>query len=292
MNKNNKNNMKHLVLLFTFVLLFSSASYTTYASAKSVKVQTEDIHFEFNGVNIQVPEGQHVFAYKGSTYMPLRLVSSTLQKNVTWDGKNKRVTVSDADASDQKPLSVSKSNLPSQSIVVEPIDVNYVFNGQSKDLDQGQTAYMLNGTIYVPVRFLSESLGFTVIWNAETMTIIGKSVVNIEEPILDEEVNIPAGKSYETLINEFEANLAGLKAESESVQKKLTQDISAARDLATIDRLLQDAEDHLNTFAADFERIATETENLLKDNSYNTDKIQDYRDKFAKELEAQKKLLR
>lgn len=150
-------------------------------TAASIKVQNADVTLLFDGVKLQPPAGQHVFMYKDTTYVPLRFMSYALQKSVSWDAKNLKVTVAEPSGSELVVIKEYLMNATAdaaftpKSIVLNNVKANYVFNGTAKALPAGQSSYLLNGSIYVPLRFLSESVGNSISWNPKTKTITANS---------------------------------------------------------------------------------------------------------------------
>jgi len=74
-------------------------------------------------------------------------------------------------------------------IIIEKLPLKYIFNGVEKTPVEGEEGFIYNDRTYVPIRFISESLGKEVLWNEENYTI----------DISDKEKNLTAdrGKLYE-----------------------------------------------------------------------------------------------
>lgn len=63
----------------------------------------------------------------------------------------------------------------STAINVDFIPMKFVFDGVSKALPEGQAGFIYQGRTYVPLRFVSESVGKEVSWDSATQTaFIGK----------------------------------------------------------------------------------------------------------------------
>ena len=90
------------------------------------------------------------------TMLPIRVVAEALGATVGWDDEHDKVTVTKGDT------------------VIEIFIGSAVafVNGDSVDLDA--PAFIENSRTYLPVRFVSENLDATVLWDAETeeVTII------------------------------------------------------------------------------------------------------------------------
>lgn len=312
-----KNKLKYIVSFIVFVFVINIVSYTTNATGAAVRVQTINVTMEFDGANLAVPKGQHIFAYQGRTYVPLRFVSYALQQHVQWDSKNKKVTVSEP--TDQQRVSIQENLMnavtpakvatdASKILSVTPMNVDFMFNGQSKVMDKGQSSYMLNGTVYVPIRFLSESVGIVMKWDEKTKSITAESKgyqeVKLESDETDKksdgkvttDPNAGGGgagavaQSYESITSSTEAKLVALQAQSKSVLLGLVREYLDASDSATKSQLLEQAQQQLNGFTSKFESIVSHAENQLTTGNFSTAVIGQYRDEFQKELKAGKEL--
>jgi len=93
---------------------------------------------------------------EGTVMVPVRFVSEELDADVKWNAELRQVTITD-------PLS--------GNVVVLTIDSKQAtVNGAAKTLEK--EAVLIEGTTFVPVRFVSESLGADVKWEQETQTVI------------------------------------------------------------------------------------------------------------------------
>lgn len=133
------------------------------------------------------------FISNGTTYVPIRAIASLFNADIKWDSKENSVyIITKGDVPKIKHTIRDKQNLYNTSIsatkgsklyvnnqLVIPTDVN----GNVKDI------YNVNGTIYVPVRAISQSLGLPIAWSSISNSIfIGKhkneglTVENINNP--------------------------------------------------------------------------------------------------------------
>ncbi|MFF2910892.1 stalk domain-containing protein [Paenibacillus sp. NPDC057934] len=188
----------------------SVAAASTTTKTNTIKVQSVDVKMIFDGVTLQPPAGQHVFIYNNSTYVPLRFMSYALQKSVSWDAKNLKVTVAEPSSSElvvikeflMNAASSGASSAPAASIALNHIDASYVFGGSAKKLPAGQSSYILNGSVYVPLRFLSESVGYSISWDQKTKTITAASAAfNEQEGKNNSGSNQPASTKAPTATN-------------------------------------------------------------------------------------------
>lgn len=309
---------KYSAVLLVIALLLGISPAATAEAANNVKVKSMAVKFEFDGTVLQPPAGQFAFIYKGTTYIPLRFVSYALEKNVHWNGKNSKVTVTDPTVSQlvaikEKLMNLSSQKVsdPAKTILMTPVKVDYIFNGKAKVLPVGVTSFMHKGTLYVPVRFVAESAGSVITWDSKTKTVKGISTsykeeqTNGQKPDTDgdnsnglptQPVNPPAsgngtGKvSYESITSSIQAKLESLQAESKSTLLNLATQYLSASNEATKQELLAQGQQQLNSLSARFESIVGNAESQLKENGYSTDIINQYRKAFNDEIEAGKQL--
>jgi hypothetical protein len=62
-------------------------------------------------------------------------------------------------------------SVASTGVNVEFANFKYFFNGVEKETEVGKEGFIHNGTTYVPIRFVSESLGKEVKWNSSDKSI-------------------------------------------------------------------------------------------------------------------------
>ena len=91
------------------------------------------------------------------TFLPIRLVAEALGATVTWNEAAQSVTIADGDT----------------TIVIYIGQPFATVNGEPVQLDA--PAFIANGRTYLPVRFVAETLGAAVTWDAaaKTVTIVG-----------------------------------------------------------------------------------------------------------------------
>lgn len=110
--------------------------------APTIKVDGQQITFD------QQPQ-----IVKGRMLIPIRAVMENLQANVNWNQQNKTVFIT------------------KDSVYME-LRVGSSFakvNGESKEFDVAAT--LVNGRTYVPLRFISESLGAKVTWSSKDHSV-------------------------------------------------------------------------------------------------------------------------
>lgn len=301
-----------MLVLISVSPLTASAPLSASAAAVSntVKVQNMNVKMIFDGVSLQPPTGQYVFAYKNSTYVPLRFVSYALQKSVNWDAENVKVTVAEPTSSElvsiKEYLMNSTSTNPAtiKTISVSDVKATYVFNGKDVVVPKGQISYTLNGTLYVPLRFISESVGKSINWDLKNKTITANSSTsqvgsgNEPSPTIAPKP-LPtsntgggmtgSGKvSYESITNDTEAKLSALRSQSQSTLMSIALEYVAAKDTASKQSIKAKGLQQLSSFTSSFNSIVAAAEQQLSSNGYSTDIIQQYRSTFEAELQAGK----
>jgi hypothetical protein len=289
-------------------------SATTKTANPTVKVQSMNVTMIFDGVSIQPPAGQHVFMYNNTTYVPLRFMSYALQKSVAWDAKNVKVTVAEPNNSElvvikEYLMNATKGNSASavsKNLVLNQVKANYVFNGATKALPTGQSSFILNGSLYVPLRFLSESVGHNISWDQKTKTITAASKAYQEQggtkdtsptvtPAPIDTTGSTAGGvagtgkvSYETITSEAEAKLVALKDQSQSTLMSIALEYLGAKDEASKKSIKAKGVQQLSSFSASFNSIVADTEQKLNSNGYSTAIISQYKSEFESQLQAGK----
>ncbi len=95
----------------------------------------------------------------GTTLIPLRGLLELMGASIEWNGDNRSITVTKDDMK-----------------ILLYIDLKNVFVTTAKDGEVMYTLYaapgILNSRTFVPVRFVSEQLGYNVTWISETQTIL------------------------------------------------------------------------------------------------------------------------
>jgi len=160
---------RKLLLILGVVVCFSLlCSFNVFAGDISVYVDNEKVQLtDATGANV------YPFIKNGTTYVPLRGISETLDCDVVWDGKNKTVLI-------YKEIEPDNSNFRNDSDEVKLyVDNQYV---ELKDAN-GTTVkpFIKDGTTYVPLRGVSNALGYYIKWNG------GKRSVEIFKDTIPEE---------------------------------------------------------------------------------------------------------
>jgi uncharacterized membrane protein YgcG len=307
---------------------------TAQAEQKPVEVQVyyPSMHFVIDGSEYAPPEGQQGFIYEGSTYVPLRFISYALQKAVKWDGDTYTVKVdkpSDTDTVSirdynantlvRKPASaasVDTAALKADKIEVYMESIHYVFDGKEKQPAEDLPGFIYKDTLYVPMRFFSESVGKSIGWDPKTYTVSAK----IDEPATPdtqkpaETTNTPAvppvtggggivsggggggiesggggggivsgggggtvKPSYDSLISAAQSQLTALQNGCKADLNALADRYITSKDGSLITQGLAKVAECDNQFNA----IVNNLESQLKANQYDTAVIQQYKDEYT-----------
>ncbi|WHY18434.1 copper amine oxidase N-terminal domain-containing protein [Paenibacillus sp. G2S3] len=299
-------------------------STTTKAANPTIKVQSMNVNMIFDGVSIGTPAGQYVFMYNNTTYVPLRFMSYALQKSVSWDAKNVKVTVAEPNSSEQVVIKEylmnatngNSASAVSKNLVLNQVKASYVFNGATKALPTGQSSFILNGSLYVPLRFLSESVGHNISWDQKTKTVTaaskayqeqggtnsstgnnGKDPSPVATPAPTDSTGAVNGGSagtgkvsYETITSETEAKLIALKGQSQSTLMSIALEYLGAKDEASKKSIKAKGVQQLSAFRASFNSIVADTEQKLNSNGYSTAIISQYRSEFEAQLNLGKEI--
>ena len=140
------------------------------------------------------------FIYNGTTYLPVRAISQLLGFEVKWDSTTNSIYIKTGD----KVEDIQGSNKENTKLYNEKVNgvkgVKIYIDNQlltpkdanGKDVD----IYIINGTTYLPVRAISESLGVKVAWDdADNSVYLGKHKLypNVSDEIND---NLMLMKEY------------------------------------------------------------------------------------------------
>lgn len=151
------------------------------ASATEGEILIEIFHkqlkYKINGEMKSNLEGQG-FIYKDTTYVPLRMVSEALGKEVGWDGTTNTISIdtplniktSSGSTGTDSPSVTSTDTDGGSLIEVFYKQLKYKIQGKMKSDLEGK-GFIYSDTTYVPLRMISESLGNEVGWNGTTNTI-------------------------------------------------------------------------------------------------------------------------
>ena len=117
------------------------------------------INVLFNGSCIQFPDTFPKLVHS-RTMIPIRAVSEGMDKLVDWDQDTQTVTISEKDADASVVLTIG-----SETAAV-------CRDGESSEITMDCAPYLDGDRTMVPVRFVSEALGYTVLWDQDFETVV------------------------------------------------------------------------------------------------------------------------
>lgn len=295
-----------LSILLVVIMLSSVFAAAASAATASIKIKTQSISLTFDGQALKLPDGQYSFIYQGRTYVPIRYISYALQKSVKWDGVKASISMPTeqelAALKKQLQNAAGGSQKPQADIEIniQPVKATLEFEGKAAVIPTGQALFGYKGSIYAPLRFLSESVGAEISYDPVTKTVIGESTTYRAEQKAGGGIVLPgtggggtgAGAvkpTYEQVTAEAEAKLAALQSSCKADLMDVGLQYLSAND-ADKAKLKEKGLMELDNCSAKFEVIMSDTTAKLTANGYSTDIIAQYRDAYNKELEAGREL--
>lgn len=167
-------------ILILCVILTTLFCTTIYANDINVYIDNEIVELtDANGERV------YPFIQNGTTYVPLRGVSETLDCDVIWDGNNNTVLIYKDMRSDNSVFR-NKSD-----------EIKLYVDNQLVELKDANGSivkpFIKNGTTYVPLRGVSQALGCWVRWDGQTKTV--SIYMNVCPP---DGVTLTENKPYES----------------------------------------------------------------------------------------------
>jgi plastocyanin len=144
-------NRKWITVWLAVILMFSFA---LSASAEDVVVKS-DMKVLVDGKSVSF---QSSYLINNSLFVPYRAVAESIGAGVSWDPASRSVTV--------------KKN---SDVIVLSIGSRIAYVNGVQTTISVAPPQIINNSTYVPVRFLSESLGLKVTYKAETRTVLLQS---------------------------------------------------------------------------------------------------------------------
>lgn len=132
--------MRNSIFILLLILLLTSAS---FADSIGVNINGKELTLSVKPI-----------AKEGRTLVPLRAISEVLGAKVDWDNTTKTVT----------------ATLASKIIKLQIDNKTAQING--KDILLDVPATIINGSTFIPVRFIAESFDAKVDWDNSTKTVI------------------------------------------------------------------------------------------------------------------------
>ncbi|MDD9266219.1 copper amine oxidase N-terminal domain-containing protein [Paenibacillus sp. GCM10023248] len=318
-----KNRMTATAGLSLALFMGMSTGASAAQSPIDLNVYQVPMHFTVDGKEYAPPEGQQGFIYEGSTYVPIRFISYSLDKAVKWDADTYTVTIAEPNDTDKINIKeyklnaqvysksndkFDKSKLVSSKLNVYKEKISYVFDGASKSPSEDLPGYIVDGNLYVPMRFFSESVGKTINWDPVTYTVSAVTtpvkkdpeVKGPETPKTEPQVPAAGGggavggggsagggsgtvgdgdvakPSYDSIKSEAETQLRELEAKSKAELTELYNQYKSTKDASLID----EAFSKVAEADAAFDQIMSDLNSKLSDNGYDTSIIDTYKDQY------------
>lgn len=122
----------------------------------------------------------------GRTLIPIRAIVEAFGGNVSWNGEEKKITIF----------------LNSNTIELWINNPQAKINGMVKWIDESDhniVPKIINGRTMIPLRFISENLGFVVIWNEDLKTI---TIKHLSKNNVQNTISIKKGFTYTITLDE------------------------------------------------------------------------------------------
>jgi hypothetical protein len=316
---------KKATVLLIGIICCSLLIAASIAGAAPIKATSVEFSMNFDGKRMKLPEGQHVFVVKGTSYVPIRFIAYALQKSVVWDNATATVSVSEPSKQEQVMLEEyllnltidagDKSTAGGVAITPVPKAVNFIFNKEKKMLPPGQSGYVVDGALYVPVRFMAESIGTVIHWDPVAKQVSGRSeaYIEVEQAAAEskqEDKKSDSGKeadagtgvippggapifvgggakpSKQSIEAAAETKLTALKSSCESSLMNIGMSYVGTTDSALKQELIAQGQAALNGCTTNFNSILSDTEAQLLANGYTTEALATYRAEFEEQVAA------
>jgi len=124
--------------------------------SKAAVGNTSDASIMLDGATLSLDPTARI--YNGSTFIPLRGVLESMGAKVNWAQKEKKITITKDNTEivlyvDQKQVTVKESGQKDKTVTLD----------KAPFVDKGYT--------FIPLRFISETLGAKVVWEQSTYTV-------------------------------------------------------------------------------------------------------------------------
>ncbi len=172
--------MKKFLLVFVLVLATFS---TCFAQSEEINVVlNKQIKVMFNGEyqEFQNVSGARVYplSYEGTTYLPIRSISSLFNSKIKWDGNTKSVYLGDGelDTTSSKKVKDPSQGTNEKIKVIKNSDIKIFYDSKIQTFEDanGKVVYPLsyNGTTYLPVRAVSNLFNLKIDWDGKNNIVV------------------------------------------------------------------------------------------------------------------------
>lgn len=139
--------IKKIALMIILVMMFAQTVFA--ADDIIVMINNEQVEFD---VPPQIINDR--------TMVPMRKIFETLGADVEWHGESELI------------IATKDEDIIVMEIGEESFFVTNVISGETKNIILDSPPVIINDRTLVPVRAISESLGYIVEWNQETRTVL------------------------------------------------------------------------------------------------------------------------
>lgn len=312
------------------IVLATAITGASFNSAVAEQVSTNieayyaPVQFEFDGSYLTPPSDQQGFIYEGSTYVPLRFVAYALDKAVDWNQDTYTVTIRKAGKTEQVTIGEYKMNrkVEKQSSnpdlsALQPTyldvyfeNVKYVFDGVSKQPAADFPGMIIEGSLYVPLRFVSESVGRKLEWDPVTYTVKAAAAVEASpkpstspspSPTPSATPSAPAGSggtvgggggsskpSQNVLFLEVVLDLEAMERKAQSTLNGYKADYAAAETAEEKAAIEAKARAYYDEVESQFNSRVSAYESQLTQYGYDTSSVDQLKNAFEERVEEKK----
>ncbi|WP_274649680.1 stalk domain-containing protein [Paenibacillus humicola] len=188
------------------LLIGTAAPLGAHTADAAAKLQLKTMQISTEGRTLSVPAGMA----DGTTYVALSFLGKELGMSTAWDAKTRTVTVSEKN----------------KTMTMKSGSEDFTINGHHIN---GIAPVILNGTTYLPLRFLLEKMGFTIGYDAKTKLIsivkAAENDIKLTNKTLEQKVgNTTVKVQYPQLSGTGGSSLGVINAALENEAKKYITD--------------------------------------------------------------------
>jgi hypothetical protein len=312
--------MKKTIALFGLAAAIAMPSLTTVKAEQvstTIEAYYAPVQFQFDGSYLAPPSDQRGFIYQGSTYVPLRFVAYALDKAVEWNPDTYTVTIRKPGKTEQVTIDEYKMNrkteklngspdlsaLQPTSLAVYFENVKYVFDGASKSPSADLPGMIIDGSVYVPLKFVSESVGRKIEWDPVTYTVKATVVEASPKPSTSPSPTptpsappAPAGggggsvskPSQSTLLFEVVLDLEAMERKAQSTMNGYKADYAAAETPEEKAAIEAKARAFYSEVESQFNSRVNTYESQLSQNGYDTSSVNELKNAFQEKVDQKK----
>ncbi|MFM9328704.1 copper amine oxidase N-terminal domain-containing protein [Paenibacillus mesotrionivorans] len=314
--------MKKTIALLGLAVAIAMPSFNTVKAEQvstTIEAYYAPVQFEFDGSYLAPPSDQRGFIYQGSTYVPLRFVAYALDKAVEWNPDTYTVTIRKPGKAEQVTIDEYKMNRKTEklngspdlsalhptSLAVYFENVKYVFDGTSKQPSDDLPGMIIEGSVYVPLKFVSESVGRKIEWDPATYTVKAAIVEASPKPSTSPSPTptpsatpAPAGgtgggggvskPSQSTLFFQVVLDLEAMERKAQSTMDSYKTDYAAAETAEEKAAIEAKARAYYSEVESQFNSRVNTYESQLNQNGYDTSSVNELKNAFQDKVDQKK----